>query len=267
MDRAYVGLLNDIREFGVDTYNKRTRKVCRVLPNQILQVPTYSGQIPILQLRKINWQAALAETKWFINGHTNTNQLGYKFWDPWADDEGNLGPIYGRQWERQLQTVIDNLLERNDNRRLIVNSWQLDDLPDMRLPPCHYTFQFTLTRNKLHLLVNMRSCDVPIGLPFNILNYWFLLKYMCWFTKLNMGQLTFMIANAHYYQNQVEAVDKLLFHGMNTYPLLTYTAEAYRDEREIPANSLDQFRRFVNNVAISPLNYNPVDDFKIPVTV
>ena len=156
---------------------------------------------------------------WFISGNTNIKHLkdnGVNIWNEWADENGDLGPIYGKQWRNwngtdQIAAVIDSIKNNPHSRRHIVSAWNVSDLPLMKLPPCHNFFQFNVdSKNNLDLMVNMRSCDVFLGLPFNIASYAVLLQIIAQCTNKNKRVLIFNLGNTHIYHNHFEQCDELL---------------------------------------------------------
>jgi len=182
--------------------------------------------LPILTTKHVAWKMALAEMLWFISGKCDTLEtlapFAQKLWSPWADKDGNLGPIYGFQWRfwnrdahwhdqtipmiDQLENVIKEIKSGSTSRRLIVSAWQPAEIDNMALPPCHVLFQFTVRSGKLHLQLYQRSCDLPIGGPFNVAQYSILLCMVAKLANLTPGTFIHSIHDAHIYENQVSAV-------------------------------------------------------------
>lgn len=169
---------------------------------------------PILTTKRVSFKNIVSELLWFISGSTNINwlhQYNNTIWDEWADKDGNLGKIYGSQWrttgERnidQLQTVIDNIKKDPYSRRHIVNTWNVEDLPTMKLYPCHYTYQFVVENESLNCIFNMRSVDVFLGLPYNIASYALLTHMVAHLTDKIPGTVMWVGADVHLYSNHID---------------------------------------------------------------
>jgi thymidylate synthase len=177
---------------------------------------------PILTTKKVNFKAVVAELLWFLSGSTNIKDLDAKIWDEWADDNGDLGPIYGHQWRNwggntntnvgwrghdQIAEAIDTIKTNPMSRRIIVSAWNPTDIPDMALPPCHLMFQFYVRKEPLgdYLDCQMyqRSADVALGVPFNIASYALLTRLIASECRLLPGELVHTIGDAHAYMNHV----------------------------------------------------------------
>jgi len=180
-------------------------------------------EFPLLTTKKIHWKSVVHELLWFIAGDTNVEYLqanGVRIWNEWADDQGNLGPVYGHQWrswETVAGLVIDQLAEvveaiKNDpnSRRLIVSAWNVGDLKKMALPPCHLLFQFYVSGGKLSCQLYQRSADVFLGVPFNIASYALLTLMMAHVTGLEPGEFVHTFGDAHIYDNHLEQVNAQL---------------------------------------------------------
>ncbi|MBK4775692.1 thymidylate synthase [Candidatus Pantoea edessiphila] len=171
---------------------------------------------PLLTTKKCHFSSIVHELIWFLKGDTNIKYLKenkVSIWDEWADTQGNLGPIYGKQWRSwntqtgqidQIQQVIDILNTDPHSRRIIVSSWNVSDLKNMALPPCHILFQFYISNNKLSCHFYQRSCDVFLGLPFNLASYGLLVHIMAQQCNFNVGELIWSVGDAHLYQNHLE---------------------------------------------------------------
>ena len=175
---------------------------------------------PVLTTKKLHLRSIIHELLWFLNGDTNIKYLtdnGVKIWNEWADDDGDLGHIYGYQWRSwpdyngghidQIASVVDTIKNNSDSRRIIVSSWNVADLPNMNLPPCHAFFQFYVADGKLSLQLYQRSADIFLGVPFNIASYALLLKMMAQVTGLQEGDFVHTFGDAHIYLNHIEQVD------------------------------------------------------------
>lgn len=178
--------------------------------------------LPILTTKKINVKACIHELLWFLKGDTNIKYLqdnGVHIWDAWADENGDLGPVYGKQWiasgpkhVNQVQYVIDEIRNNPHSRRLVIDAWNPSDMPDMTLPPCHILYQFYAdTINKmLSLSVYMRSADIFLGVPFDIAEGGLLLSLVAKVTGYTPYELYYTFGDAHIYVNHIEQVYKQL---------------------------------------------------------
>ena len=189
---------------------------------------------PLLTTKQMFWRIVTAELTWMLNGGTNTHYLRTKnvtIWDEWADKDGNLGPIYGHQWRRwaivdrngdvdrydQIAEVFHRIIKNPDDRRMIVSAWNVGDLHKMKLPPCHFCFQFGVFNGKLNIHVNMRSADLFLGVPYNIAFYALLLHIFAHGTQLEPGELVMSFTDLHIYENHFPQVWEQL--GREGYPL------------------------------------------------
>jgi thymidylate synthase len=178
-----------------------------------------SDGFPVLTTKKLNLKSIIYELLWFLKGDTNIKYLndnGVHIWDEWAEENGDLGHIYGYQWRSwpdyngghidQITQVVKDLKNNPDSRRIIVSSWNVADLPNMNLPPCHAFFQFYVADGKLSLQLYQRSADLFLGVPFNIASYSLLLKMMAQVTNLEEGDFIHTFGDAHIYLNHLEQV-------------------------------------------------------------
>ncbi|MGA1977385.1 MAG: thymidylate synthase [Bacteroidales bacterium] len=174
---------------------------------------------PLLTTKKLHLKSIIHELLWFITGDTNIGYLkenGVKIWDEWADNKGNLGPVYGYQWRSwpaadgrkidQLTEVISNIRKSPDSRRLIVSAWNAGEIEKMALPPCHVLFQFYVADGKLSCQLYQRSCDIFLGIPFNIASYSLLNLMVAQVTGLKPGDFVHTLGDAHIYLNHIEQV-------------------------------------------------------------
>lgn len=172
---------------------------------------------PLLTTKKMPFKTLMYELLWFISGSSNIQYLhdhNIHYWDGFADKDLNLGPVYGVQWRHwknydgsetdQLQWAIDQINNNPDSKAILVSAWNVSELEEMRLPPCHTMFQFDVTKGKLRLHLYQRSSDVFLGLPFNIAQYALLLEMVAKITKLEARELTISIGSAHLYKNHLE---------------------------------------------------------------
>lgn len=174
---------------------------------------------PCLTTKKLHLKSIIYELLWFLNGDTNVKFLqehGVRIWNEWADADGNLGHIYGYQWRSwpdysggaidQISEAVEAIKYNPDSRRIIVSSWNVADLPNMNLPPCHTLFQFYVADGKLSLQLYQRSADIFLGVPFNIASYALLLQMMAQVTGLKAGTFVHTLGDAHIYLNHLEQV-------------------------------------------------------------
>jgi thymidylate synthase len=172
---------------------------------------------PALTTKKLHLRSIIHELLWFIQGDTNIRYLqenGVRIWDEWADAEGNLGPVYGKQWRSwatpdgrtidQLSQVIHDIKTTPESRRLIVTAWNPADVPNMALPPCHLLFQFYVADGKLSCQLYQRSADIFLGVPFNIASYALLTLMIAQVTGLKPGEFVHTLGDAHIYHNHFE---------------------------------------------------------------
>ena len=178
---------------------------------------------PLLTTKKLHLKSIIHELLWFLAGDTNVKYLqenGVRIWNEWADDNGDLGHIYGYQWRSwpdykgghidQIQEVVDTIKNNPDSRRIIVNAWNVADLPEMKLPPCHAFFQFYVADGRLSLQLYQRSADIFLGVPFNIASYALLLQMMAQVTGLKAGDFVHTLGDAHIYTTHLEQVHEQL---------------------------------------------------------
>ena len=175
---------------------------------------------PLLTTKKLHLKSIIHELLWFLKGSTNTRYLkenGVTIWDEWADENGDLGPVYGYQWRSwnksdgsqvdQVSNVIRSIRENPDSRRHIVSAWNVGELDKMALPPCHLMFQFYVAGDKLSCQMYQRSCDIFLGVPFNIASYSLLTMMMAQVTGLKPGEFIHTLGDAHIYLNHIEQVN------------------------------------------------------------
>ena len=174
---------------------------------------------PLMTTKKLHLKSIIHELLWFLDGNTNTaylNEKGVRIWNEWADEKGDLGPIYGYQWRSwpapdgthidQLSQVLESIRKDPDSRRHIVSAWNVGELEKMALPPCHILFQFYVAGGKLSCQLYQRSADIFLGIPFNIASYSFLLMMMAQVSGLEAGEFIHTLGDAHIYQNHLEQV-------------------------------------------------------------
>ena len=189
---------------------------------------------PLLTMKKLHWRSIVHELLWFIAGDTNTAYLkanGVSIWDAWADGEGHLGPIYGAQWRSwrgadgrthdQLLGVIEQIRRDPDSRRLIVSAWNVGELDQMALMPCHALFQFHVAEGRLSCQLYQRSADVFLGVPFNIASYALLTHMIAQVCGLKVGEFVHTLGDAHIYLNHLDAVATLRTRAAHPPPSLS----------------------------------------------
>ena len=188
-------------------------------------------EFPLLTTKKIHWKSVVYELLWFIAGDTNVKYLqdnGVRIWNEWADEDGNLGPVYGHQWRSweaadgqvidQIADVVDQIKNNPDSRRLLVNAWNVGEIAKMALPPCHMFFQFYVADQKLSCQMYQRSADVFLGVPFNIASYALLTILMAHVTGLKPGEFIHTFGDAHIYDNHKSQVAKQLTRVPKPFP-------------------------------------------------
>ena len=179
-----------------------------------------SQGFPVLTTKKLHLKSIIHELLWFLQGSTNTQYLtenGVRIWDEWADENGDLGPVYGSQWRSwpkpdgghidQISQLINQIKTNPDSRRLIVSAWNVADVEFMALPPCHMIFQFYVANGKLSCQLYQRSADIFLGVPFNIASYALLTMMVAQVCNLEVGDFVHTLGDAHLYSNHLEQVD------------------------------------------------------------
>lgn len=188
---------------------------------------------PCLTTKKLHLKSIIYELLWFLNGDTNARWLqerDVRIWNEWADEDGNLGHIYGYQWRSwpdykggsidQIQEAVDAIKHNPDSRRIIVSAWNVADLPNMNLPPCHAFFQFYVVNGRLSLQLYQRSADIFLGVPFNIASYALLLQMMAQVTGLKAGDFIHTLGDAHIYTNHLDQVRLQLTREPRSLPIM-----------------------------------------------
>lgn len=228
-DEAYHGLLKKIIAEGYDK-GDRTGTGTRSLFGEQLKFDLRLG-FPLLTTKKVFYSGIIHELLWIISGDTNIKYLqdkGVKIWDEWADENGELGPVYGKQWrdwggdgaskqgQDQLREVIQRIKDNPNCRRQIVTAWNPPDIETAALPPCHCFFQFNVQGEVLHLQMYQRSCDVFLGVPFNIASYALLLEMVAQVTGYTAGVFTHTYGDVHIYNNHFDQIREQL--GRESFP-------------------------------------------------
>ena len=195
---------------------------------------------PVLTTKKLHLNSIIYELLWFLKGDTNVHYLqenGVRIWNEWADADGNLGHIYGYQWRSwpdyngghidQIKEAVETIRNHPESRRIIVSSWNVADLPNMNLPPCHTFFQFYVADGRLSLQLYQRSADIFLGVPFNIASYALLLQMMAQVTGLKAGDFIHTLGDAHIYLNHLEQVKLQLTREPRPLPRMEINPEVH----------------------------------------
>lgn len=215
--KQYLDLLSYVMENGVHKNDRTGTGTISVFGYQ-MRFNLQRG-FPLLTTKKLHLRSIIYELLWFLNGETNIKYLNdnkVKIWDEWAAPDGELGPIYGYQWRSwhsadgkvidQISQVVDSIKNNPDSRRHIVSAWNVGDLDKMALPPCHLMFQFYVANGKLSCQLYQRSCDIFLGVPFNIASYALLTIMIAQITDLRPGEFIHTLGDAHIYLNHTEQV-------------------------------------------------------------
>jgi thymidylate synthase len=274
--KQYHDLLHTILKNGADK-SDRTGTGTKSIFGCQMRFDMDEG-FPLLTTKKVSFHSIVHELLWFISGDTNIKYLKdnkVTIWDEWADENGNLGPIYGHQWRYwgaetdnpnqlkhplvykgidQFAQVIEQIKTNPDSRRLIVSAWNVDSLPDMALAPCHTLFQFYVTHGKLSLQLYQRSADVFLGIPFNIASYSLLLHMVAQETNLKPAEFIHTLGDAHVYSNHMDQVKLLLDRDIPPLPSI-YLNPDVKSVFDFKADD------------IKLIGYNPHPAIKAPVAV
>lgn len=215
--QQYLGLLRHILDTGVHKTDRTGTGTQSVFGYQ-MRFDLQKG-FPLVTTKKVHLKSIIYELLWFLKGETNIAYLkehGVKIWDEWADENGELGPVYGKQWRSwegkdgkvvdQISDLITQIKKNPDSRRLIVSAWNVADLPEMALMPCHNMFQFYVANGKLSCQLYQRSADVFLGVPFNIASYALLTMMIAQVCELGPGEFVHTFGDVHIYSNHVEQV-------------------------------------------------------------
>ena len=215
--KQYLDLLQHVLDHGILKEDRTGTGTHSVFGYQ-MRFDLQNG-FPLLTTKKLHLKSIIHELLWFLKGDTNVKYLqenGVRIWNEWADENGDLGHIYGYQWRSwpdydgghidQIKEAIDTIQHNPDSRRIIVSAWNVADLPQMNLPPCHAFFQFYVANGKLSLQLYQRSADIFLGVPFNIASYALLLMMVAQVTGLEAGDFVHTLGDAHIYNNHIEQV-------------------------------------------------------------
>lgn len=215
--KQYLDLLQRVLQEGTHKEDRTGTGTISVFGHQ-MRFNMEDG-FPLLTTKKLHLKSIIYELLWFLKGDTNVKYLqdnGVRIWNEWADENGDLGHIYGYQWRSwpdyngghidQITEAVETIKHNPDSRRIIVSAWNVADLPQMNLPPCHAFFQFYVANGRLSLQLYQRSADIFLGVPFNIASYALLLKMMAQVTGLKAGDFVHTLGDAHIYSNHIEQV-------------------------------------------------------------
>ncbi|MEQ1577263.1 MAG: thymidylate synthase [Hyphomicrobium sp.] len=235
--QQYLDLLRLIRTQGVKKTDRTGTGTLSVFGHQ-MRFDLAQG-FPLVTTKKLHVKSIIHELIWFLAGDTNVSYLrenGVRIWDEWARDNGDLGPVYGKQWRSwtkadggsidQITDVVHTLKTNPDSRRMIVSAWNPADIPDMALAPCHCLFQFYVAEGKLSCQLYQRSADVFLGVPFNIASYALLTMMIAQVTGLKPGDFVHTFGDAHLYLNHLEQADQQLSRTPRALPTMTINPQA-----------------------------------------
>ena len=263
--RQYLDLLNHVLEHGDKKEDRTGTGTISVFGYQMRF--DLSEKFPLLTTKKVHLKSVIHELLWFLKGSTNIGYLkenGVSIWDEWADENGDLGPVYGSQWRSwqtsdgrtidQISNLIENIKNNPDSRRLIVSAWNVGEVDKMKLPPCHCFFQFYVANDKLSCQLYQRSADIFLGVPFNIASYALLTLMIAQVTNLTPGEFVHTLGDAHIYSNHIEQVKQQLSRDAKDLPIMKINPHV----KDIFSFKFDDFEI---------LNYDPHPLIKAPVAV
>jgi len=263
--RQYLDLLNHVLEHGDKKEDRTGTGTISVFGYQMRF--DLSEKFPLLTTKKVHLKSVIHELLWFLKGSTNIGYLKeneVSIWDEWADENGNLGPVYGSQWRSwqttdgrtidQISNLINTIKNNPDSRRLIVSAWNVGEIDQMKLPPCHCFFQFYVANNKLSCQLYQRSADIFLGVPFNIASYALLTLMIAQVTDLTPGEFVHTLGDAHIYSNHIEQVHQQLSRDVKDLPIMRINPHV----KDIFSFKYEDFEI---------LNYDPHPLIKAPVAV
>lgn len=263
--KVYLDLMRKILDEGVDR-NDRTGTGTRSIFGTQMRFDLNKG-FPLLTTKKVHLRSIIHELLWFLSGDTNIKYLkdnGVSIWDEWADENGDLGPVYGKQWRSwaapdgkvidQISNAVDMIKHNPDSRRIIVSAWNPADVEKMALPPCHALFQFYVANGKLSCLLYQRSCDFFLGVPFNIASYSLLTMMMAKECDLGLGDFVWTGGDTHLYSNHFDQAHLQLSRTPRQLPTMLI-------KRKAPSIFDYKYEDF------ELVNYDPYPVIKAPVAV
>jgi len=263
--KSYLELMEHVLENGTKKHDRTGTGTLSVFGAQ-MRFNLEKG-FPLLTTKKLHLRSIIHELLWFLKGETNIKYLkenNVRIWDEWADQHGNLGPVYGHQWRSwksnegiiidQIFDLIKNIKNNPNSRRLIVSAWNVGDIPKMALPPCHSFFQFYVAKNKLSCQLYQRSADVFLGLPFNIASYSLLCMMIAQVCNLKIGDFVHTLGDTHLYLNHIEQAKTQL----------------KRIPKELPQMEIDPKIKNIDDFSFEDfnlINYNPDPHIKASVAI
>ncbi|MFM9911907.1 MAG: thymidylate synthase [Methylophilaceae bacterium] len=234
--QQYLDLMRHVLEYGNKKQDRTGTGTISVFGYQ-MRFDLAQG-FPLLTTKKVHLKSIIHELLWFLQGSTNIAYLqenGVSIWDEWADEKGNLGPVYGYQWRNwpkpdgthidQISQVVNMIKNNPDSRRLIVSAWNVADVDQMKLPPCHAFFQFYVADGKLSCQLYQRSADIFLGVPFNIASYALLTMMVAQVCGLKLGDFVHTLGDAHLYLNHLEQTQEQLSRSTRSLPTMRINAE------------------------------------------
>ncbi len=263
--RQYLDLMRHVLENGTAKSDRTGTGTLSVFGHQMRF--DLSEGFPLLTTKKLHTKSIVHELLWFLKGSSNVKYLrenGVTIWDEWADGSGELGPVYGVQWRSwptadgrhidQIQLLLDQIKGNPDSRRLIVSAWNVGELDEMALPPCHLLFQFYVAKGKLSCQLYQRSCDIFLGVPFNIASYALLTMMVAQVCDLQPGDFVWTGGDCHLYTNHLEQTREQLSRAPRKLPGLAINP----DVKDLFAFKYDDFKL---------VDYDPHPHIKAPVAV
>ena len=263
--KQYLDLLSHVLDEG-NIKNDRTGTGTHSVFGWQMRFNLMDG-LPLLTTKKLHLKSIIHELLWFIKGDTNISYLkenNVSIWDEWADEKGDLGPVYGKQWRSwdtpdgkkidQLNDIINQIKKNPNSRRLIISAWNPSDVGSMALPPCHCLFQFYVSDNKLSCQLYQRSADIFLGVPFNIASYSILTHMIANVTGLSVGDFVHTLGDAHIYKNHFNQAKVQLSRSIKTLPNLKFRKKF---------DSINDFKYEDFEI----LDYDPHPNISAPVAV
>jgi len=263
--KQYLDLMRHVRDNGTRKEDRTGTGTVSVFGYQ-MRFDLADG-FPLVTTKKLHLRSIIHELLWFLQGDTNIRYLhdnNVTIWDEWADENGDLGPVYGYQWRSwptadgrhidQISQVVDQIRNNPDSRRIIVSAWNVADVDNMALPPCHAFFQFYVAGGRLSCQLYQRSADIFLGVPFNIASYALLLQMMAQVTGLEAGEFVHTFGDAHLYLNHLEQTDLQLSREPRALPRMLLNP----DVQDLFAFTFDDFEL---------QDYDPHPHIKAPVAV
>jgi len=263
--KQYHQLLEHVLEHGVRKEDRTGTGTISVFGYQ-MRFNLNEG-FPLLTTKKIHTKSVIYELLWFLKGETNIKYLtenGVSIWNEWADENGELGPVYGSQWRSwpasngekidQIKNVVEQIKKNPNSRRLIVSAWNVAEVDKMKLPPCHTFFQFYVANNKLSCQLYQRSADIFLGVPFNIASYALLTMMIAQVCNLELGEFVHTLGDAHIYSNHLEQVNLQLSRDFKPLPRMKINLE----KKDIFSFVFEDFKIE---------NYEPHPAIKAPIAV